>query len=96
MTEQERVARALYSYIAATNRNFPIPPYEHDSNKFYARAADAAIAASQAHRAEAGLVELPRLATRKMTIAAEKLGAGEAWAEDCWLAMVEAAEKEMR
>ena len=39
-------------------------------------------------------IKAMRTATRPMTIAAEKMGAGEAWAEDCWAAMIDAALEE--
>ena len=62
------------------------------SSSFDAQAT-AAIDAFLAAAAEDGWRMARDKATRPMTIAAEKMGAGEAWAEDCWAAM-RAAEPE--
>ena len=39
-------------------------------------------------------IEAMRKPSRAMTIEAEKMGAGEAWAEDCFAAMINAALKD--
>ena len=43
---------------------------------------------------EYGFVIVPKEPTSSMTIVAEQMGAGEAWAEDCWAAMIDAWAKE--
>ena len=40
------------------------------------------------------MLERMRIASRQMTVEAEKMGAGEAWAEDCWYEMVNAFARE--
>ena len=46
------------------------------------------------HLTAAGLAVVPRVANRQMTTFAERLGCGEAYAEDLWLGMVQIAQGE--
>ena len=83
MTIREKVAQAL----SDTTGDRPEP------GQLFNHLATTAINAFLAAAAEEDWHMAKDKATRPMTIAAEKMGAGEAWAEDCWAAMLAAAPK---